>query len=84
MDKEIQFPVSYKLRVIFSAEIEQPEMKLKRLLEDLIISHEEAVLQPSSKGSFVRVAVPVTLLSREQMNSLYSNIKLLPGVKWAA
>lgn len=83
MDKEVQFPVVYDLRVIYSGDESEGLLAVSRLLKDLAIDHREGVVKPSGKKSLKRLSFNVTILSKEQMNAMYSNLNTIPEIKWA-
>ncbi len=83
MNRELQFPVVYDLRIIYSGDADSGIKKINKLLSDLAIDYREATIKPGGKGSLVRLGFNITLLSKEQMDSLYNNLNTIPEIKWA-
>jgi putative lipoic acid-binding regulatory protein len=82
---EIEYPVCYNLKVVLdtneTTEIQQRNIEL--VLEDVEVEYEFVSTKQSSKGSFVSYTINVTLQNKEQMEKLYTRLKLLPGIKFA-
>lgn len=83
MNKELQFPVVYNLRIIYEGIAGDGILKISKLLKDLAIDHGTGVVKPGGKGVLNRLAFNVTLLNKEQMDSMYSNLNTISGIKWA-
>lgn len=81
--KELQFPVVYDLRVIYKGDSGNGIRKVSQLLKDLTISHTDGILKPGGKSELCRLGFTVTLLNKSQMDSMYSNLKTIPEIKWA-
>lgn len=83
MNRELEFPVIYDLRVIYNGKAQDGINKVSKLLKDLSIDSREGVVKPGGKGNLVRIGFNITLLSKPQMDTLYSNLNCIPEVKWA-
>ncbi|QEN06064.1 hypothetical protein EW093_15675 [Thiospirochaeta perfilievii] len=83
MKQELQFPLIYDLRVIYGGVATEGISKITRLLKDLSIECCNEVIKPGGKPNLSRLAFSITLISKEQMDSLYSNLNSVPGIKWA-
>lgn len=83
MNQELQFPIVYDLRVIYGGKADDGLKKVSMLLGDLAISCNKAVEKPGGKENLSRLGFSITLFSREQMDSLYSNLNTIPEIKWA-
>ncbi|MBN2619200.1 MAG: DUF493 family protein [Spirochaetales bacterium] len=83
MNKELQFPVVYDLRVIYSGSATDGLERISKLLKDLSIDSRNGVEKDGGKGQLVRLNFNITILNKEQMNTLYSNLKVIPEIKWA-
>lgn len=83
MNRELQFPVVYDLRVIYNGDAQSGIKKISTLLKDLAIDHRQGSEKPGGKGNLVRLGFNITLLSKSQMDSLYSNLNTIQEVKWA-
>lgn len=82
---EIEYPVSFNLKVILDTnetlEIQQRNIEL--VLEDVGVEFNFVRTKQSSKGSFVSYTINVRLDNKQQMDNLYTRLKLLPGIKFA-
>lgn len=83
MNRELDFPVIYDLRVIYSGNSVDGINKIEQLLKDLGIDFRQGVVKPGGKGNLIRLGFNITLLSKPQMDTLYSNLNVIPEVKWA-
>lgn len=83
MIKELQFPLVYDLRIIYSGISTDGIKRISALLSDLCINSREGIVKPSGKENLSRLGFNITLLSKQQMDTLYSNLKSIPEVKWA-
>lgn len=81
----LEFPVKYELKVILDTshkrEIHQRNLEL--VLEDVAVEFSGIKFKPSRKGNYVSISVTVTLESDEQLQLLYRQLSLLPGIKMA-
>lgn len=83
MEKELQFPVVYDLRIIYGGSEVEGLNVISRLLKDLAIDHREGIVKPGGKENLKRLSFNITILSKEQMDTMYNNLNNLPEVKWA-
>ncbi len=83
MEKELQFPVIYDLRVIYSGNGEEGIKKISTLLNDLGINYSPGFVKPGGKGSLSRLGINITVISKEQMDTMYKNLQVIPDIKWA-
>ncbi len=83
MNKELQFPIVYDLRIIFNGDSQEGIIKITKLLDDLSISSRPGIVKPGGKSALVRLGFNITLLNKEQMDTLYKNLQSMPGIKWA-
>lgn len=83
MNQELQFPIVYDLRVIYGGSPEDGLLKVSKLLADLAIDSRAGVVKPGGKSNLSRLGFNITLLSKEQMDTLYSNLNTIPEIKWA-
>jgi putative lipoic acid-binding regulatory protein len=83
--EQVNFPVTYDLKVIFNTdeEINIQQRNLELVLEDSGVTHEFVKSRHSKKGNFVSLTMNITLVDMEQMKYLYHRLKLLPGIKFA-
>lgn len=83
MEKELQFPIVYDLRIIYGGPEAEGLNVISRLLKDLAIDHRDGIVKPGGKENLIRLSFNVTILSKEQMNAMYNNLNTLSEVKWA-
>lgn len=83
MNKELEFPIIYDLRVIYRGSWENGNKKITRLLDDLCIDYRPGILKPGGKTDLIRIGINITLTSKGQMDTLYNNLNTIPEVKWA-
>lgn len=83
MNQELQFPLIYDLRVIYGGSSQEGISKVSRLLFDLAIDSKEGVIKPGGKVNLSRLGFNITLISKEQMDTLYINLNTIPEIKWA-
>jgi len=81
----VKYPVSFELKVIFNAELEEKTHRrnLELVLEDSNVKYSFKKSLKSSKGSFISITMEVVLESENQMRHLYDRLKLLPGIRFA-
>lgn len=82
---EIEFPVTYKLKaVMIGTEDEDGNTKkLVNVFTSLHIEHKYLDKKVSSKGSYISYTYEVSIDSREQMNTLYAELKKIKELKFA-
>lgn len=83
MSNELRFPIVYDLRVIYKGESSNGISAISSLLNDLSINHEPGIVKPGGKIDLCRLGFTVTVYSKEQMESMYSNLNTIPEIKWA-
>jgi len=84
-EKEVEFPVSYDLKVFMDGTIPDEENKVevaRRLYElEIPFSHWEKRL--SKKGNYVCFTVSITVEDNNTFKSLYKKLEGIPGIKLA-
>ena len=81
----LEFPVTYDLKVIFDNTLHQ-DLHLRNLelvLEDAAVEFSDVKFKPSRQGNYVSISVAIKLASEVQMQLLYKQLRLLPGIKLA-
>jgi len=81
----LEFPVTYELKVIFDKTLHQ-DLHLRNLelvLEDAAVEFSDVKFKPSRQGNYVSISVAIKLASEVQMQLLYKQLRLLPGIKLA-
>jgi len=81
----LEFPVAYELKVIFDTSLQQTihQRNLELVLEDAAVSFSGIKFKPSRAGKYVSISVTVNLETEMQMQLLYRQLRLLPGIKLA-
>lgn len=83
--EKIEFPVTYVLKVVLDTHIlpifQKEEME--RMFLRVKVPFAFLTSRPSSKGNYISYSVRVTLTDQEQMKLLYSDLRSLPGIKFA-
>ena len=84
-DVKINFPVTFELKVVFDATVSDDENKknLTEAFSKLNVTNSYKGNKKSSKGTYVSYNFEVTLKDKEQLDKLYSDLKDLPGIKFA-
>ena len=84
-EEEVEFPVSYDLKVFMDGTIPDEENKVevaRRLYElEIPFSHWEKRL--SKKGNYVCFTVSITVEDNNTFESLYKKLGGIPGIKLA-
>ena len=82
---KIEFPVTFELKAVLNASVSDNDNKnnLTKVFENLNISNSFIGNKKSSKGTYVSYNYKVTLQNKSQMEKLYSELKGIPGLKFA-
>lgn len=82
---EIEFPVTFELKAVLDASVsDNDNMKnLTDVFDKLKISNSYIGNKKSSKGTYVSYNYKVTLQNKPQLEKLYSDLKNVPGLKFA-
>jgi putative lipoic acid-binding regulatory protein len=83
--KKVKFPVTFDLKVFMDATIPDQDNKnnLARLLYEMEVPFSHWSRNLSSKGKYICFSVSVTIDNKTMFESLYKELKALPGVKYA-
>ncbi|MFK5855021.1 MAG: DUF493 domain-containing protein [Bacteroidota bacterium] len=81
----IEFPVTFELKVVIDASVSDKDnmTNLSLLFDKLKVSNTYIGNKKSSKGTYVSYNYKVTLQKKPQMEKLYSDLKSIPGLKFA-
>ncbi len=84
-NRELQFPVTYRLKTVMTASLNDRENKkqLIHIFDELKIGYLYQSKNKSSKGSYVSFTYEVTLKNRQTMNRLYALLKKIENLKFA-
>ncbi|PKP49851.1 MAG: hypothetical protein CVT92_14880 [Bacteroidetes bacterium HGW-Bacteroidetes-1] len=84
-DIKIDFPISYTLKVVmvFDQGIEKHQQDIEEILLRQKIPFEFQSIKKSSNSNYISFSIRITLLSKVQMDDLYTDLKMLPGIKIA-
>jgi len=85
VNKEIKFPVSYTLKVILENSIaEKNHLKeLKSVLLKLGVEYKSFSSRLSSNKKYISFSVGIKVDDRQTFDSLYIELKKIPGIKYA-
>lgn len=83
--ERISFPVTFDLKVIMDATIPDSvnEANIEALLGGLQIRNRHTRHRLSSSGRYMSYTYSVTIESYQVLSNLYSDLKTLPGLKFA-
>jgi len=82
---EIEFPVTFELKAVMesSDSDDNNKKKLTDVFKDLATNYSYIGNKKSSKGTYVSYNFKVTLENKPQLEKLYSDLKNVPGLKFA-
>ena len=82
---KIKFPVTFQLKAVMnsSATDEENKNNISTVLNNLKIKNSCTNSKKSSKGTYISYNYQVTLVSKLQLETLYDNLKSVPGLKFA-
>lgn len=83
--KDIDFPVTYQLKAVMlgTENDDDNKAKLISVFTELDIVYKYHDKKVSSKGAYVSFTYIITIISKVQMDSLYSQLKLIKELKFA-
>ncbi len=83
--QEIEFPVTYVLKVVVTNNM--TEEHHKQLISEILLRKKIPFnfesTKPSTKGTYLSFSIMVTLLDKKQLEELYAELKTLPWIKMA-
>ncbi len=84
-EKKLEFPVRFELKVVMETTqaVEVQQAHIAHLLAKHKIENNFVSSKPSSKGNFVSLTYNVLILSQKQMDNMYTDLKTIPGIKFA-
>jgi len=84
-NEELQFPVTYRLKAVMTAALNDKENKqqLINVFNELNIGYLYQSKSKSSKGAYVSFTYEVTLNDRQTMDRLYALLKEIENLKFA-
>ena len=82
---KIEFPVTFELKAVLDALVSDNDNKkeLVDVFKKLKINNSYIGNKKSSKGTYVSYNYKVTLQNKPQLEKLYSDLKNVPGLKFA-
>lgn len=82
---KIEFPVTFDLKAVINASFSDKEnmINLSNVFNALEVKNSYIGNKKSSKGTYVSYNYKVTLLNKPQLEKLYSDLKSVPGLKFA-
>jgi len=81
----IEFPVTFDLKAVISTTISDKDnmANLTTVFDKFKVKNSYVSNKKSSKGTYVSYNYSVTLLNKDQLEKLYSDLKNVPGLKFA-
>ncbi len=82
---EIEFPVTFELKAVIDASDSDDDnkKKLTGVFNKMEVTNSYIGNKKSSKGTYVSYNYKVTFQNKEQMEKLYTELKSVPGLKFA-
>ncbi len=82
---KMKFPVTFQLKAVMDSASTDNEnqAKLSFVLENLKIKNKYISNNKSSKGNYISYNYQVTLINKLQLETLYIDLKKVPGLKFA-
>lgn len=82
---QIPFPQIFYLKVIFDTAIPeiQREIDMAEVFDKHMVPFSDITVKNSSKGAFISYSIKVELVSHDQMQNMYADLKKISGVKVA-
>lgn len=82
---KIEFPVTFELKAVLNASSTDDDNmeNLSKVFDKLKITNTYIGNKKSSKGTYVSYNYKVTLQNKPQLEKLYSDLKDVPGLKFA-
>ena len=83
--ENIKFPVRFQLKAIFDNSIASDEHinNLKKVLLKLSVEFHQFTSKLSSNAKYISISVPVKIDDKKTFDQLYSELKLIPAIKYA-
>lgn len=83
--ENLKFPVTFELKVVLetNAAIKEQQNNIETILQELQISNAYKNHKMSTKGTYCSYTYQVKVQSREQLQQMYTGLKLLNGFKFA-
>lgn len=83
--KIIKFPVRFQLKAIFDNSIssDQHINNLKKVLLKLSIEFYQFTSKLSSNAKYISISVPVKIDNQKAFDQLYTELILIPAIKYA-
>jgi len=85
-NETIEFPITFAIKIIMESGDSNEESKkqsLKQVFDKLSIPNSGWKSKLSGKGNYISFTALITVKTKEEMHNLYSELKTVPGVKYA-
>ena len=84
-NETLQFPLTFDLKVVVDNTLTATEtiQFLDKMMLRLSVANEYLGFKESSKGNFISHTFRVLLIDHPHLQELYSELKTLPGIKFA-
>jgi putative lipoic acid-binding regulatory protein len=85
ISSELHFPQSFNLKVIFESVIPESQRvnSLMQVLEKNMVPYDDFTFKESSKKKYISYSIRILLISYDQMQDLYRDLKEVEGIKLA-
>ena len=82
---EIEFPVTFELKAVIDASHSDDDnkKKLTDVFKKMEVSNSYIGNKKSNKGTYISYNFKVTFQNKKQMERLYTELKSVPGLKFA-
>lgn len=83
--QKVNYPVKFDLKAIIDASIEEKESikNIEKVLKTFKVPYENWRMKPSSGGKYISYTVSVDIDSQKMLEDVYSELKAVPGLKFA-
>ena len=83
--QSVNYPVKFDLKAIIEAAIEKEESirNIEKVFKKFKVPYSDWRTKPSSGGKYLRYTVSVNIASQELLEKLYTELKTVPGLKFA-
>lgn len=84
-EAQIPFPQTFYLKVIFDTAIPefQREIDMGEVFDKHKVPFSDITVKNSAKGAYISYSIKVELVSHDQMQNMYADLKKISGVKVA-
>ncbi|RLD79191.1 MAG: hypothetical protein DRJ15_09955 [Bacteroidetes bacterium] len=83
--QSVNYPVKFDLKAIIETSIKEEESikNIEKILKKLKVPYENFRMKHSSGGKYISYTVSVDIDSKKQLEDVYTELKKIPGLKFA-